>query len=216
MKRQRFNSQQLGLFSKVLMDKLFPKPLKGELLIGENFDDGSHYFYFTDNFHKKLDESIREKYFAGEFANSNSEAKWIEFMNAINSAQITDVDISNFQPHPFSVDPEEDEMSKINVNLNELERILATPKKRNGVHIFDIIEDLQKDAKKIYEGHEFMYNFFGWFTIKRTIIKNSPFPTALELKPLFQLFEKYEVQIESMKVKANTNTTIIYIEFTLK
>ena len=104
MKKKQLSSGQLGLLSSALMKDLFPKPVKGELLVDESPEDGSCILYFKEEYHSKLDTKIREKYFQGAFARSNAESEWVDFMNAINTAEETSDGVSGLKSYWLSID----------------------------------------------------------------------------------------------------------------
>ena len=60
MKKQLFNSSELGMLSSAFLKNLFPKPTKGQLL--SKCVNGDCTLYFDLDYHEKLDLTIRQKY----------------------------------------------------------------------------------------------------------------------------------------------------------
>ena len=83
---KRLGSGELGLFSGALMKNLFPKPLKGQLLVDDSLGDGSCILYFDSLYFDDLTKVIRTHYNSGSFAKSNAEDEWNELMWSIESA----------------------------------------------------------------------------------------------------------------------------------
>lgn len=91
MKKQKYNSQELGLISMSYMKGLFPKPKAGELLNDQGDGNGSFTFYYDDNYYKKYSTAFKDAYNSGAFARSNSETDWNNLMSKVLSAQSVDL-----------------------------------------------------------------------------------------------------------------------------
>lgn len=72
LKKQTFNSRELGMLSNAFLKKLFPLPNKVKLL-SKCDNSGDCTLYFDLEYHQLLDLNIRQKYYEGEFAKSNAE-----------------------------------------------------------------------------------------------------------------------------------------------
>lgn len=105
MKTQKFNPEQLGMLTVSLMKNLFPRPTKGQLLLNENGgENGSFTFYFTPEYHALLASKFQEAYVDGKFAQSNSEADWIDLMQTLNNAKtVNSIDFTNLTNHFLTV-----------------------------------------------------------------------------------------------------------------
>ena len=90
MKKQKFNSQELGLISMSYMKGLFPKPKSGELLNDQGDGNGGFTFYYDDAYYNKYSNAFKEAYNSGSFARSNSESDWNNLMSKVLSAQPVD------------------------------------------------------------------------------------------------------------------------------
>ncbi|MCP9199025.1 hypothetical protein MKO06_03835 [Gramella sp. GC03-9] len=88
MKKQTFNSSELGMLSNAYLKELFPLPKRGELL--SKCENSDCTLLFEINYHKKLYSVIVEKFNEGQFARSNAEIEWNNLMTKIGSAQITE------------------------------------------------------------------------------------------------------------------------------
>lgn len=96
-KKKQLNGQQLSLLWISLSKNLFPKPRKGEILSQSN-NDGSCTLYFDNDYILILQKAIKEAFNAGKFKESNSEADWIDLMNAIDSVEnAIDVNIDELE-----------------------------------------------------------------------------------------------------------------------
>jgi hypothetical protein len=105
-KKKTLNSQQLGLLTSALMKNLFPKPIKGELLVEENASNGGQcVLYFKNDYHKRLFGKIADQVNTGAYARSNAEGDWMNLAEAIRSAtEIGNIDTSKFRPHFLYID----------------------------------------------------------------------------------------------------------------
>lgn len=90
MKKQRLNSQELGILAMALLKNLFPKPEKGKVLY-EDHDDGSCTLYLDFDYYDELLLSMKLAHSQGKFMNSNAGKEWIDLMNKIEAS----VDILN-------------------------------------------------------------------------------------------------------------------------
>lgn len=102
LKKQLFNSSELGLLSSAFLKNLFPKPKKGQLL--SKCDNGDCVLFFDLAYHEKLDLTIRQKYYEGQFSKSNAESEWNNIMIKVNTAVLTNEDISDFDTYWLSAD----------------------------------------------------------------------------------------------------------------
>ena len=102
MKKQLFNSSGLGMLSSAFLKNLFPKPTKGQLL--SKCVNGDCTLYFDLDYHEKLDLTIRQKYYEGQFARSNSETEWNNLMIKVNTAELTSEDTKDFDTYWLSAD----------------------------------------------------------------------------------------------------------------
>ncbi len=84
-KKVKLNSSELGLLAMALMKNLFPKPLKGEILV-ECDSIGNCTLYFDENYFNILVNSMHEAHIEGKFAKSNAEKEWVDLYYLINSA----------------------------------------------------------------------------------------------------------------------------------
>lgn len=100
MKKQLFNSSELGMLSSAFLKNLFPKPNKGQLM--SKCENGDCILYFDLTYHEKLDLTIRQKYYEGQFAKSNAESEWNNLMIKVNTAELTDEDTSDFDTYWLS------------------------------------------------------------------------------------------------------------------
>ncbi len=200
MKKKRLNSSQLGLMSTALMKNLFPKPFSGEFLVDESPQDGSCILYFENEYHNKLDSKIREKYYEGAFAKSNAESEWVDFMNAINTAEDSNDDTSAFKNYWLSIEPEKESKPKIEVDKSKLNEILNSERPVKSGWIGDIIGDIVEDLSSIYVGHSIGHNFNGYISLEREIEKNSMLATKVQIAPMLEIFNKYQVEIDSFEI----------------
>jgi hypothetical protein len=100
MKKQTYNSQELGLISMSYLKGLFPKPKSGELLIDDGDKKGGFTFYYDETYYTKYSESIQRAYQSGSFARSNSEKEWINLLNKVTAAVSSEsVDTSNLKTY---------------------------------------------------------------------------------------------------------------------
>lgn len=86
MKKQTFNSQELGLISLSYMKELFPKPKTGELLIDGGDGQGSFTFYYNNEYYDRYCKAIINAAQSGKFAKSNSEKDWNSLLIKVSSA----------------------------------------------------------------------------------------------------------------------------------
>lgn len=102
LKKQLFNSSELGMLSSAFLKNLFPKPKRGQLL--SKCDNGDCTLYFDLTYHEKLDLTIRQKYYEGQFARSNAESDWNNLMIKINTAELISEEITDFDTYWLSED----------------------------------------------------------------------------------------------------------------
>jgi hypothetical protein len=216
MKKKRLNSEQLGLISAAFLKCLFPKPLKGELFVDESNKDGSCILYFSDDYHCKLDIKIREKYFEGTFAKSNAEDKYIELMKVINTAEETSDDTTGLKYYWISLDPDEENKPKIEIDKDKLSEILNSERLTKRGWIGDVMGNLSDDLRDIYVGHSLSFNYRGYIALEREIDIGSTFATNIDLAPMLRIFEKYKVVINRLEIKKLSNpekiNATIYLE----
>lgn len=216
MKKKKLNSQQLGLLSSAFIKSLFVLPKKRELLVGETSrKDLSVDLYFSDEYHEKLDLDIRSKYYNGEFSKSNSEKEWNDLMIAINTAEITMDDTSNFSPHPMSINNEDEDKDNIYVNEQELSIIFQGLRPQKETLIFMSLKELTKDLQKVYVGHKIDFDYGGNLHISRLIDKNSFFSSNLDLIPALKLIKWYDLEIGSLDIKSKIESEKMFVSFYL-
>jgi hypothetical protein len=105
MRKKELDGQQLAYLTNALMNNLFPKPKKGELLVEGGLGNGHCILYFELNYYKELVKAINKAYQSGAFATSNSQSEWHDLMYAIESAIIeSDVKKEKFRHHALSED----------------------------------------------------------------------------------------------------------------
>lgn len=90
-RKQKYNSQELGLISMSYMKGLFPKPKSGELLNDKGDGNGGFTFYYNVSYYDKYSEAFQTAYNSGAFARSNSERDWNDLMSRVLSAQPIDI-----------------------------------------------------------------------------------------------------------------------------
>ena len=215
MKKKMLNSSQLGLLSAAFMKNLFPKPLKGELLVDESLKDGSCILYFLEEYHNRLDTKIREKYYEGAFAKSNAEKEWIDLMSAINTVEEANEDATELKTYWISIDPDAERKPKIEIDKNKLSEILNSERAAKIRWIGDIMENLSADIKSVYVGYSLQFNFNGYISLAREI-ETSPFATKIELVPILQILKKYQVEIDSLEIMKLINPDKINATIYLK
>ena len=84
-KKQFLDGQELALLYQALMKNLFARPKKGYLLF-ETYNGGGN-LYFDKDYYEELRKSINEKFYQGNFVESNAEYEWIQFKNKIDSSE---------------------------------------------------------------------------------------------------------------------------------
>jgi hypothetical protein len=104
LKKQLFNSSELGLLSTAFLKNLIPKPTKGELYSKCGNKDGSCYLAFESSYHNKIDLALRGLFYEGNFLRSNSEKEWNSLMLKINTAESTSEGIESFELYWLSAD----------------------------------------------------------------------------------------------------------------
>jgi hypothetical protein len=98
-KKKQLSGQQLSLLWISLSKNLFPKPRKGEILSQSN-NNGSCTLYFDKDYIVVLQTAIKEAFNSGKFKASNSEADWIDLMNAIDNVEdAIDVNIDQLETY---------------------------------------------------------------------------------------------------------------------
>ncbi len=99
---KNLSKQQMTFLTVALMKGLFPRPRKGQLLLGNVSSDGDGEIIsvFENQYFDNLFRSIEKAYQAGSFAKSNSEMEWIDLRNALRSATGTDkIDLTRLTDH---------------------------------------------------------------------------------------------------------------------
>lgn len=104
MKKAILTPNQMALMSKALLGDLFPKPKKGQLVTNCDTDDDNCIFYFEEDYFNVLFSAINGAFIRGDFARSNIEDEWNDFMIQVTQAVDTDEDTNNCKTYPFSID----------------------------------------------------------------------------------------------------------------
>lgn len=100
-RKVHLNGKEIALLYHFLSDDLFVRPIRGYLIA--NYKNGNGDFYFDENYYNEFTNSIKHKFMEGEFARSNAENDWINFMNKINqSEKVFDLDATKCQVYLVS------------------------------------------------------------------------------------------------------------------
>tara|TARA_Y100000815_G_C13325542_1_gene494002 strand:+ start:104 stop:796 length:693 start_codon:yes stop_codon:yes gene_type:complete len=84
-KKQFLNNQELPLLFQGYMKGLFVKPKKGYLLFESGNNGGN--LYFDKDYYNEFVDNLNKHYYAGRFAESNSESEWMNFLRKIKNAE---------------------------------------------------------------------------------------------------------------------------------
>ncbi len=202
----------MGLLSSALLKNILPRPMTGELLAAEINVQGGCVLYFDNGYFELIDKSLRENYFAGEFANSNAEHEWNDLMAIIGSAEDTNENTENLKIYWLTIEPGEKQKPKIEINEVELCAIIESEKPERQKWIGKMMNELTDDVKRVYVGHNICFNYHGFLSIERTIEKGQDFPSVLNLKPVLDIAKIYQAEVKTLRIKSNIGTEKIYVE----
>ncbi len=153
-KKKKLSSQQLGLLTTALMRNLFPKPIKGELLVEDTANDGC-ILYFKDDYYSKLFTKIADQVHTGTYLRSNAEKDWMDLAYAIQSASNCEtLDTSKLKEHFLSIDTPSELMTSNDFSSNKKIKVLEQQRFHPALPFgWEILDDLWKEILKLDGGN---------------------------------------------------------------